>query len=90
MLCRGRCEISFTVLLVNYHDVTGRIFDPGISRQTGMKSPLKWHNQPGRKKINNKGLLVPVWREIHRSNNKLISLSGNHRKLQIIRRRLTA
>ena len=53
MLCRGRCEISFTVLLVNYHDVTGRIFDPGISRQTGMKSPLKWHNQPGRKIIIN-------------------------------------
>ena len=24
-------------------------FDQWISRQTGMKSPLKWHNQPGQK-----------------------------------------
>ena len=49
MLCRGRREISFTVLLVNYHDVTSRIFQQEILRQTGMKSPLKWHNQPGKK-----------------------------------------
>ena len=27
MLCREWCEISLTVLLVNCHDVTGRIFD---------------------------------------------------------------
>ena len=47
MLCRERSEISLTVLLVNCHDVTTRIFDRWISRQTGMKSPLKWQNQPG-------------------------------------------
>ena len=51
VLCRGQREITLNVLLVNCHDVTGRIFDPWISRQTGMKSPLKWHNQPGRKMI---------------------------------------
>ena len=34
MLCRERLEISFTVLLVFYHDVTGRILDRWISRQT--------------------------------------------------------
>ena len=52
MLCQERHEISLTgpVLLVNCHDVTGRIFDQWISRQTVMKSPLKWHNQPGEKK----------------------------------------
>ena len=44
MLCQERREMSLTVLLVNCHDVTGRIL-----RQTGMKSPLKWHNQPGKK-----------------------------------------
>ena len=49
MLCREQGEISLTVLLGNCHDVTGRIFDRWISRQTGMKSPLKWHNQPGQK-----------------------------------------
>ena len=49
MLCRERGEISPSVLLVNCHDVTGRIFDRRIWRQTGMKSPLKWHNQPGKK-----------------------------------------
>ena len=49
MLCRERGEISPTVLLLNCHDVTGRIFDRRISRQTGMKSPLKWHNQPQKK-----------------------------------------
>ena len=27
MLRRERREISLTILLVNYHDVTGRIFD---------------------------------------------------------------
>ena len=48
MLCWERCEISLTVLLVNYHDVTSRIFHQKILRQTGMKSPLKWHNQPGK------------------------------------------
>ena len=54
MLCRERCEMSLTVLLVNCHDVTGRIFDRWISRQAGMKSLLKGHNQPGKK---DKGLL---------------------------------
>ena len=49
MLCRERRETSLTVLLVNCHDFTGRIFDPSISRQTGMKSPLKWNNQAGKK-----------------------------------------
>ena len=44
MLCRKRREISLTVLLVNFRDVTGR-----ISRQAGMKSPLKSYNQPGNK-----------------------------------------
>ena len=47
MLCRERRQISPTVLLVNCHDVTSRIFDRWISRQTGTKSPLKWQNQPG-------------------------------------------
>ena len=32
MLCRERRVISLTVLLVNYHDVTDRIFDRWISR----------------------------------------------------------
>ena len=41
---------AVTVLLVNCHDVTGRIFDRWTSRQTGMKVPLKWHNQPGKKR----------------------------------------
>ena len=50
MLCRARREISLTVLLVNCHDVTGRIFDRWISRQTCMKRPLKWHNQRGKKR----------------------------------------
>ena len=50
MLCREPREISLTVLLVICHDVTGRIFDRWISRQTGMKSPLKWRNQPWKKK----------------------------------------
>ena len=36
-------------------DVTGRIFDRLIWRQTGMKSPFKWHKQPDKKK--NKELL---------------------------------
>ena len=49
MLCWERREISLTVLLVNYHDVTSRIFQQKILRQTGMKSPLKWHNQPRKK-----------------------------------------
>ena len=49
MLCPKRREISLTVLLVNCHDVTGRIFDRKILRQTGMKSPLKGHNETGRK-----------------------------------------
>ena len=54
MLCPEWREISLTVLLVNCHDVTGRIFDLWISHQTGIESPLKWHNQPGKK---NQGLL---------------------------------
>ena len=41
---------AVTVLLVNCHDVTGRIFDRWTSRQTGMKVTLKWHNQPGKKR----------------------------------------
>ena len=45
-LCLEWPEISLTVLLVTCHDVKDRIFDPWISRQTGTKSPLKWHNQP--------------------------------------------
>ena len=44
MLCWELCEISLTVLLVNCHDVTSRIFDQWISRQTTRKK-------------NNKGLL---------------------------------
>ena len=32
MLCREQREISLTVLLLNCHDVTGRIFDRRISR----------------------------------------------------------
>ena len=31
MLCREQREISLTVLLLNCHDVTGRIFDRRIS-----------------------------------------------------------
>ena len=49
MLCWERPEISLTVLLVNYHDVTSRIFQQRILHQTDMKSPLKWHNQQGKK-----------------------------------------
>ena len=49
MLCRERREISLTFLLVSCHVVTGRILDLWILRQTGMKSPLNWHNQPGKK-----------------------------------------
>ena len=48
-MCRELRGISLTVLLVNRHDVTGWIFDQWISRQTGMKSALKWHTQPGEK-----------------------------------------
>ena len=48
MLCRAQHEISLTVLLANYHDVINRIFQQKILCQTGMKSPLKWHNQPGK------------------------------------------
>ena len=40
---------TLSLLLVNCHDVTAEIFDQRISRQTGIKSPLKWHNQPGQK-----------------------------------------
>ena len=49
-LCRELHEISLTVLLVNCHDVTDRILERRISRQTGMKSPLKWPNQPEKRK----------------------------------------
>ena len=49
MLCWEWREISLTVLLVNYHDVINRIFQQRILCQTGMKSHLKWHNQPGKK-----------------------------------------
>ena len=34
---------------LNCHDVTSGIFDRWISHQTGMKSSLQWHNQPGKK-----------------------------------------
>ena len=47
---RERREISLTVLLVSCHDFSRRIFDRWISPQTGMKRPLKWHNQPGKDK----------------------------------------
>ena len=53
MLYRERREISLTVLLVNCHDVTGRIFDLWISRQTGMKSLKNGINNQEK----NKGLL---------------------------------
>ena len=55
MLCRKRLE---TVLLVNCHNVTGRIFSQWISRQTVMKSPLKWHNQPGKKRTFRKSIFT--------------------------------
>ena len=45
----GVNNLSLTVLLVNCQNVTSRIFDRWISRQTGMKSPLQWHNHPGKK-----------------------------------------
>ena len=45
---------AYAVLLVNCHDVTGRILNRRDSRQTGMKSPLKCHYQPEKK---GKGLL---------------------------------
>ena len=52
MLCWERREISLTVPLVHdYHDLDGRIFDRWILRQKGMKNPLKWHNQPGKKRM---------------------------------------
>ena len=54
--------MSLTVLLVNCHDVTGWIFDRWISLQTGMKSPLKWHNQPEKK---NKELLESLEQCVH-------------------------
>ena len=53
----GKCwcgdwhQISITLLLVNCHDVTGGIFEWWILRKTGMKSPLKWHNQPGKNRV---------------------------------------
>ena len=49
MLCREWRQILLTLLLVICHDFTGGIFDWLISRQIGMKSPLKWHNQAGKK-----------------------------------------
>ena len=64
MLCREWRQILLTLLLVICHDFTGGIFDWLISRQIGMKSPLKWHNQGGKK-----GLLESLLRwEIERSN----------------------
>ena len=48
MLCREQREISLTILLVNYHDITSRIFQQRILCQRGMKSPIKWQNQPGK------------------------------------------
>ena len=57
MLCREWHEISLTVLhvLVNCHDVPPVEFLTGeLKIKTGMKSPLKCHNQPEK---NNKGLL---------------------------------
>ena len=46
---RLRHADTLSLLLVNCHDVTFAIFDRWISRPTGVKSPLKWHNQPGQK-----------------------------------------
>lgn len=53
----GKCwcgdwhQISITLLWVNCHDVTGGIFEWWILRKTGMKSALKWHNQPGKNRV---------------------------------------
>ena len=46
---RLRHADTLSLLLVNCHDVTVAIFDRWISRPTGVKSPLKWHNQPRQK-----------------------------------------
>ena len=43
-------KILLTVLLVNCHVVSGKILDFRISRQTGLKSPFKWHKQSGQTK----------------------------------------
>lgn len=43
-------KILLTVLLVNCHVVSGKILDFRISRQTGLKSPFKWHKQSGKTK----------------------------------------
>ena len=93
ILCRERSEISLTVLLVNCHDITSRIFDRWISRQTGMKSSLKWHNQRGKKirtfrkstkmkvertwRAGKTSSLLKVTQHFAPSNNLLISLGSS-------------
>ena len=54
MLCQEWCQISegYIMLnpsLVNCHDLTSGHFPLVNLHQTDMKSPLKWHNQPGKK-----------------------------------------
>ena len=49
MLCREWREISLTVLLVNCHDVTGRIFRPVNFAPNRYDKSFKWRNQPGKK-----------------------------------------
>ena len=54
MLCQEWREISLTLLhvLVNCHDVSPVEFLIGeLKIKTGMKSPLKWHNQPEKDNI---------------------------------------
>ena len=43
-------KILLPVLLVNCHVVSGKILDFRISRQTGLKSPFRWHKQSGKTK----------------------------------------
>ena len=49
--CRDWHQTSITLLLVNCHDVTGRIFEQWILCKTGMKSPLKWHSYNQRSQL---------------------------------------
>ena len=54
MSCQKRHVITLSVLLVNCHDVSSRIFHWWILRQTVMKSPLEQHKTTRKK---NKGRL---------------------------------
>jgi len=54
MLCRERREISIIVLLVNCHDVTGRIVRPVNFEPNRHGKSFKMAYKPTRKK--NKGL----------------------------------